>query len=447
MLAAAGLEPARLFAAAAGVAIVCAGLLVAFRPVLGVYLLAFLIPLENFQVIPGIDLTVSKLLGAYLGLVCLAHLVAGGLPGVRRTAIDIPLAIFFLACALSLAKAQYPREAVGHLASLVSYALLFYLASTLLRDERQIRRALWCLWSSCLLAAMIFLLQSHGIPVGGSLYARVTYIGDQLMTRNTGTSGNTAVFLTFPILGIAASLCLLRGSNRHLPRIALIGAITISVWAIYLSYTRSGLLAMAAMFGCYGVLFARNKLGAKLLLAVAALGVLLYLPGYVLDHFSAALTLDDPSAESRIVQLIAAKNLLQQDFLVGIGIGNTDLRVVGSQLGFDVLQNTIHCTPVVMFVETGLIGGTAFLALCGVLAISSYRAFLRAEQGSAVRGLAPFGLLALVGHFTHLVFHPVVYNAVIGVVYGTAAAAICLVNAEKRGPDGPASSPDGITGD
>lgn len=409
------------------------GWLILSRPHLGIYLLAFLIPFELFQVIPGVNLTVSKLLGGVLLVTLFCHVLRGGIRGIRRTPIDFFLLWFYLACAISLYGVSYFKEGGALLISLVSYGVLFYLSVNMLRTKEHVMGALGSLWLSILLVSILSVFQNHGIGAGSSV-SRLTYIGGQLMERHGGTSINTALFATFPLLGFGISLSWLRMARGFFQFAVVIFSLCVFVLCIYESYTRSVLLALFPMALCYGCLFAKRKVLFQIGLVICVAIALASLPGFLYEHFSSGVRLEDPSTSSRYLQVLVGWELFKDHWVFGVGFGNSVYYMLGYEYGYEILENGMHCTPIAFLLETGLFGFLSFCCLLGAFLLNCFKAF-NSSDNQEMRLVLAAGVVCLVGHLFHLLFHPAFYMSVIGIFYGIVMAAWCVAYRESKESD------------
>lgn len=400
------------------------------RPLIGLLLVIFLIPFEYFQVIPGLDLTGSKLLSVVLVMVVAFHFVVARGSGIRRSPVDVPLLVFLLACVPGVAMAMEPKHALGKLISVVSYAVLFYLCGSLLRTRRELMIALWTFWFAVAALVGLTIMADVGLLRLGAFGGTLTFVGTQLVQRSAGSSANPAVFVMYPIYASAVALVLLRVTKAPVLRLVLLLSMLAFAYRIYLSYTRSSYLALAAIVAVYMWVFHRNRPVVVLMFLVAGLfAVASLMPDALMKHLTSGIALKEQSAYMRVEQVRAGIPVLLDNPIWGVGMGNTDFHLIGARVDGVVLMNTMHIQPLLVLLDTGLVGFGAYMWLLVTFFLTMYRGTMTTEDPT-MKALIALGVMAFAGIMTHLMFHPLTYFSVHGLVFGLAFAAWAIARSE-----------------
>ncbi len=408
------------FAGILGAAIVLPAILA--KPWLGYALIALLIPFEDFQVLPLVGLTASKIIGVYLVAVTSLHLLSGGIKGLRSSPVDAPLAVYLVLAGLSLIGCEDLGTGVVQYISLLSYAALFYLGGTLLDTRPRLIAVAAVFCGAIAIVSGYTALVEMGVGIAPVELDKVSLIGGQMVYRYAGTSHNAALFVTYPILGAALALGFWRMNPPRWARILLIAALAIFALKIYFSYTRSAYLALAAMLTAYSWLFAKRKAFAIFAFVACVMAAVFYIPSFITEHFRSGFTLQEESARMRLLQYQGAWDLFQDNWLFGIGVNNSPARLIGRKVGYDLLENVVHSLPITILLETGVLGFAAFLWLAAAGMLRFYRSFSQAHD-PVLKGILAAGLLGCLGYLIHNLFHCLLYMSIVGLMPGLALAA------------------------
>lgn len=401
------------------------------RPLLGLLLVIFLIPFEYFQVIPGLDLTGSKLLSMVLVVVVAFHFVVARGSGIRRSPVDLQIGLFLLACIPGVAMAMEPRDAFGKLISLVSYVVLFYLCGSLLRTRRDLLTALWTFWFAVAALVGITILADIGLLRLGGFGGTLTYVGMQLVQRSAGSSANPAVFVMYPMFAACAAFALLHTTKSHLVRLVLLLSLLAFAYRIYLSYTRTAYVALAFTVGGYMYLFHRSRPVAVALILICILGFALsMLPADVIQHFATGLTFGETSSSARIYQVRASIPVFLENPVWGVGLGQIRRYIDGVYVDGVVVDNTLHIQPLSILLDAGLAGFAAYLWILVAFFFRIYST-LRTTKDPVIYPVLVFGVLAFGSNMLHFLMHPLTYFSIFGAIYGMTFAAWAIHRAES----------------
>lgn len=392
------------------------------KPFCGILMIAALIPFENYQVLPGVGLTSTKILGLITLFSTIIHIISSDIKGIKKSPIDVPLFCFLTICFISIIPAEDKMKSIPCLIALTSYTIIFYLTGTILDSKRKILIVTGVLFSSIILVSLLNIFQSFGIDFGLSLKKSIQWVGEKRVVRYSGSFLNPNRFVTIQIIafGISASF-LGRLPLKLKPLLIVVGLILL--YSVYISYSRSAYLALTAIFLVYLFINARRRLFFVIFLLVIAFWLLVaFLPESIMEHFHKGFSFEDTSTRTRLQQYIAALKIFPEHWLIGLGIGNQSSTMIGRQVGFDLLDTGLHCLPFSILIETGILGFAAFAWLIMQSALVLHRCFLKTED-RLMKGVFLGGILVLAGYMAHNLFHNFMYMSILGLTAGIYNAA------------------------
>ena len=164
---------------------------------------------------------------------------------------------------------------------------------------------------------------------------------DVMRSKATGIFGDPNDLAAAMDAGLA--LCLARIARAHWGmRLVYLAMSGLMMWAVLLTNSRGGLLALILMLSVFLLVFTRGKAGALFLAAVIAVGMLKFGPSRMSQMDSS-----EDSANSRLVFWANGVEHLLQSPLTGVGYGNFPNINGGT---------TAHNSFVLCFTELGLPG-------------------------------------------------------------------------------------------
>jgi O-antigen ligase len=337
----------------------------------------------------------------------------------RRPGAPLALTVLLLAIgaayAISLLGAADPAAAAQALFDFSKNALLAWTAAAILTRPATLRGVAWTLVAVGLvvggLSAVQGLTGAFDADFGGLAVAQLHQIVGGLDSwRAAGPIGDPNFFAQalIPIVALAADRAI--NEPRLLLRPIAAAALAACLIAILFTYSRGGLLALAAMLaaqlaiGWRGLL--RRPALVAALLATLGLGAILAPSGYLdrAGELSGAITDEGPSASrdpairGRFGEMLVAWQMFLEHPLLGIGAGSFESAFQQENLRLRLpLRNEnreAHSLYLQIAAEMGLLGILVFVALAIMLAravAAARRRFLAgAEQDLA-------GLAAAVG--------------------------------------------------
>lgn len=347
--------------------------------------------------------------------------------------------VFLVMTLLSAFRALQPLEA---LTQTLQYVFVFFIQiPAVFSVVTTRRRAVWSLLLLCLgtLGAIAHAYLVHSTQGAGRV---LVFYSD-----NPNRLGYPAAYLV-PLL-LALWVC--RRRSGALPAIltvaGLVVALSLSVWAVFASGSRSSLLGTAVAtlvfvvlrpgLGLLGAL--RNLL--VLVVACVALGAGLtatgQLPGTLEERIFRSLDTTDPAARAHLVA--DRENLMDAgisafEAFPWLGVGLDNFRYVTPQYDVEATPQLPHNLWLQLLVQVGLIGTLAFVAYLLVWAWDAYRAVRRAARADVA---LLWGLVASVaGVLTIFMFAPEMLDRHywLLVALGMAVAAGARRTAPTEGP-------------
>lgn len=344
----------------------------------------------------------------------------------HKPIIGIPMLAYLITIAFSALAAQLPMlSAFDLFLTLQAYALFFYIANRIrTRDD-----VVFCILAlaATLMLQSVFIFGSQVIMSPGEERS----IGPILLSvwddgRPTGTmqsavlAGSTLALIWLPI----ASLVMCRPARK----IWLVAAFTIfcGLLAILLTQTRGAILTTVCGSSILGFgLLVRGWLPKWAIPMAMLLGVLSIYPLYRVIQ-NRVVQGDSGSATARVHLTQIALEMIQDHPLRGYGAGNCHLagqKYADQSKYRSEWYYTIHCKYLLVWIETGLLGLVAFVALLGNGLRHGWMAWCSRDRLLGVIGLAL--MAALLGHMLHMfvdVFNSRTQVQMLWVILGLAAA-------------------------
>ena len=357
----------------------------------------FLVPHDNWN-------NVYALIGALVFLVAYLLSAAGGSRKLLYPdALGLGLALFALACVLSLLFSTARRSSMRVLLYYFTAFLLCYLIVATCRDRRSLRRLLAFLYVSMLLVSLVGIAQrlldlvevdylytdtsiNEGVP--GRVYAT--------LDNPNNLSGYLQVFL--PIGAAFAA-----GTEKRPWRWLLTLGLALPVVALVMTYSRSGWMAMMLAAAVYVFFCNKKLLPALLLLAVLALPLM---PQSVLTRLSTIFNSRDTSRNHRIAIWQGVLRLLSDRgyWLTGIGLGPDTFSNVYPDYAVALGRSGVFHSQMLYLeldLELGLAGAAGFfwmlLKLAGRAGRAIYRGCERSGRLLLTAAAATFAALAVSG--------------------------------------------------
>jgi hypothetical protein len=391
-------------------------------------LLAAALPWELYQRLPYLPGTLVKVGGGLLILCALVEAIRRRSVAGLRTGFELPVGLYAVVCAISLAGSIDPSASLGLLRVYATYAALFYAVVWGARIPGAQRTA-FTLFTLSAVGVALLSIACHFDLLKPTLWYTAFWPQQPLIEewraglpmRIAGASPDFNQAALFLLLGFVSLVWLLRPrSDQRLAWVPLGLCALALLSGIVLTMSRSTLLlAVLVVLPA----FARTGLrGRTKVLAVAVGVVLLGIVAVVVltqtdfgavlwERAQGGIVRDDGSARNRLRVYRAALSLVPSHLVKGAGLGATDAAMEGVLPGFGELGHTVHSTPLKALLETGLLGLAGYLWLW-------WRAMKTAAR-TELRQVAVGTVLCL---FAVLLFQPFQALSVVPVMVGFAVA-------------------------
>lgn len=317
----------------------------------------------------GID--PSSLLGVLFLVAALLWLAARYYAGknVRPTRLAIWLVVFFLTCALSIVGSFHPQASALQTLRIMTAVMMFVVLEQLIRDFATMKRVIVACYASLVVPASYTLL---GLATGHA--AAEVKSG---FTRIIGTfaqSNDYARYLAFLVIFGVAVYPYVKGRTK----VALIALVALAGAFLLMTLTLGAILSAVVAVVVIAFIQRRARLLVALLVAGAIAGA--SVPG-LSSRLSATSNQSavggGPSGNSlewRLGYWAEVLPLANANPVTGIGLSSTQYETdQAKQPHNDFLR---------AYVETGVIGLLAYLAVLLTLATTTWRAIRRTVRGS-----------------------------------------------------------------
>lgn len=167
-----------------------------------------------------------------------------------------------------------------------------------------------------------------------------------------------ALIITMPLMNY-----LRMHTDHKLVKLGLLGAMLLTLAAVLGSYSRGGLVAMAAMLG-YMWLKSRAKLATSMMAMVAVIAALVLMPQKYMDRMN---TIDDAMEDTSFRGRLDAWEVAigtANDHIFGAGFDGPRQAVVWNQYLPEATPRASHSIYFMVLGEHGYIGLMLYLALC-----------------------------------------------------------------------------------
>lgn len=388
------------------------------RPLWGFYLLLLSIPLQDVGAIGELTAT-NVLFFLVLGAWLLRRVALGGEP-LPRSAVGPCFALFVAGLTLSIVVAQELGPAVAALFQWLKSVAVYCVALDLLRTRRQAIGALAALLVAGAGEATIGLFQ-YVTGAGPESFA----IGAQF-SRAYGTFGRPNSYAGYLEMILPLGLVLVGWAWRRgrVARWATAGGTALVGGAILASFSRGAWLGIAGALAAMILLTGARARGIAITVVIAGgllgvLGGVAALPADVRDRFdsilgnaetpdvrTAYITAENFAVVERLAHWQAGLNMFASDRLLGVGLGNFNVRYSEFNVSptFLVSQGHAHNYYIHVAAEAGLVGLGTYLLLLAAIVWTG----LRALRAASVAGRDPFGravVIACLGTVTAVAIH------------------------------------------
>lgn len=262
------------------------------------------------------------------------------------------LVAFLCAGALSCLTALWPRQAAEAVSDLVKMTLVYFFLVNCVNSERRLRGVMWVMVIGGLVPAAGTL---KNYMQGTLEEGRAAWVG---IFANPNEMAYSLIVL-LPLAGFLAS------SLGLLPRLALTGIALVYMAAIFVTFSRGGLVALGAIMALY----AWRKKSALLqgLMVLVAAGGLLFSGQYWSRSEDFSSLKGDVSFQQRIATSQAGIAMFADNPVLGVGLGCSMIAwpLYAPENLYTRGTLVTHNTFIQALGETGLIGSIPFFLFVG----------------------------------------------------------------------------------
>lgn len=374
--------------------------------------------------------------------------------------LGLPMLLYLVFVGLSFLVAEHRFLALADGANVLQAYLIFFYLANRLQTRTDILVALGAV-AACL--ATQGLLVIGLAAMGDAAVGKEFFIGPIMISvwddgRPAGTmhsavlAASVMALFSFPVAGV----CLTKFPG--LLRFVMMVALVIGLLGILLTQTRGAIATTVLGAGILGPLLLLRGWLSRGVIIVALMACLVGLIPLARVVQKRVLQGDGGSAASRTHLAAIAFDTIADRPLMGHGVGNCHLAMLdaANQAAYrEEWFYTVHCKYLLVWVETGLFGLLAFLAVLGRAVLWGWQAWLCRDRLLSVLGLAIS--IALLGHMVHMlvdIFNSRPQTQSLWVIMGLAAAVARLAIAEatsarvshhNRGVSSSPMSPAGAT--
>ena len=402
---------------------------IVIQPKLGILLVAIFAPLDLLQRLPGTTFNVAKVI-ALLTLIVVAVPILLKRRKLELTRLDKPMLLFIALYTFSLWKIVH-LEKFDTMIVTVSYMLLYLMIVNLVETRRfmLILMVVLCIMAfllSCLAVAQ-FITGKTIVPIRSSGALFKSYITDRYRALITSDNPNTGAGFLVLILSLVLGLFFI-ASHRIFKLLLLFVSVTI-ISGILVTQSRSALLGLIAMILCLTVFL---KVGIKPLLfilficLITYIGVYYLMPEYGILGKSIMPKEGDLSVTNRILLAKASINMIIDNPIWGVGIGNIKYEIPRYGMYYESASHNIflHVAG-----EAGLPALIALIWLIVRFIIIMIRS-AKVTGDNKLRILSYSFLAGFIGYMVHAQFHTYLWNNLLWYFIGLGLS--CAKLAHKR---------------
>lgn len=340
----------------------------------------------------------------------------GRLPGspLRRT-----LVVFAAACVLSIVGAGQPLFSILETLRILAVILMYVVLEQMMKDERTMRQLLFAVYLSLLFplafTAFGFITGNPSTEEKGD-FIRIT--GPFLQSNSFGR-----YLMVMIIFGVAIHPYLDKRFRRPLA-----GALALSSVFLLLTYTRTAIIGAVLGLLVVGLLQSKRLLFGMIVFAVCALLVVPQLSSRFTGLSESSSSLSGPTNNSLVWRFgywAEVLSLVKSNPVTGIGLGMTERQTDE--------EKQPHNDFLRAYVETGLIGFLAYLAMMVTLAATGIRAVRASPRHSFERAVGVGFLGCALAFIADSVAANVISNVVtLWYLFAFAAAASAVVWQQRQ---------------
>ena len=282
-------------------------------------------------------------------LVCIYKSILGRYNCFRNMKLVYCYIPFVLCVLLSAIKSIELSLTVKEIVRWLELIVIYYLTINLINDDKKVRVILYSLF---LTMAMVSVIGIISINYNGAGY------------RATSFFGNPNPLAGYANLIIPVSFCMLMTSVRLWERITLGISTVLSIIIWVSTFSRTGWLSLVMiMILVFSLTKVKMKKVVLLLVVFLAISAILLSSNIYKSEFMKTTTLNEvkKALEPRALCYPIGLNMVKDDLILGIGIGNYPLLIKKYTNVYEITRHHLHNLYLQLFVETGFMGLSAFI--------------------------------------------------------------------------------------
>jgi len=286
---------------------------------------------------------------AVSGLVCIYKSILGRDNYFRNMKLVYCYIPFVLCIMLSAMKSIELSLTVKEIVRWLELIMIYYLTINLINDDKKMRVVLYSIF---LTMAMVSVFGIINIDYNGVGYRATSFFSN---ANPLAGYANLIIPVSFGML--MTSVCFWERITSGISTV-----LSIVIW--FFTFSRSAwfslILTMILLFFLTKV---KKKRVVLLLVVFLAISAILLLFSNTRDKFMYALNLNASkvSLEDRALSYSTGLNMVKDDLVLGIGIGNYPLLIKKYTNVYEITRHHLHNLYLQLFVETGFMGLSAFI--------------------------------------------------------------------------------------
>ncbi len=320
-----------------------------YKPYLGIAFVIFSIPFEGSKIFDGISIYPLEAVLPILVFICIFKLIVRRENYFGNKKLVFYYLPFMLCILLSALKFMEFSLTAKEIVRWLELIVVYFLTINLINDEKKVRVILY----SMILTTVIV-----------SICGIVSYLAgvESIYDGRPGAYsffGHPNALAGYVNLIIPVLFGMLMASVFLWERITLGVFTVLSIMTWFLAFSRSAWISLILTMILVFFLTKVKKRVAIILAMLFAIFAITFLSSNIKDDFVRRLGLQE--AESRATYYPIGYNMVKDDLIFGIGIGNYPLLIKKFAEGGFLIQNDLHNLYLQIFVEAGLMGLCAFV--------------------------------------------------------------------------------------
>jgi O-antigen ligase len=316
---------------------------------LGIAFVIVSIPFEGSIIFDGISIYPLEAVLTILIFICVVKLVISRENYLKNTKLTLCYIPFMLCILLSALKSMEFSLTAKEIVRWVELIVVYLLTMNLITDNKKVRVILY----SMVLSTVIV-----------SICGIVSYLAgvESVYTGRPGAYsffGHPNALAGYVSLIIPVLFGMLMTSVSLWERITLGVFTVLSIMTWFLTFSRTAWISLVLTIFLIFILTKVKKRVAILLAMLFVIFVITFLSSNIKDDFKYRFALKE--AKARVMLYPIGFNMVKDDLVFGIGVGNYPLLIKNFTKSPSVIENDLHGLYLQIFVEAGIIGLCAFI--------------------------------------------------------------------------------------